>query len=318
VITKSRESAIDEVGWGWTFADFWRAVAPWFGDRTRDRGWALEEKWAAINNLNKDGKDTLLSDWAGWGTNMPAVIFNSMLVEPGAHVIFSNTAFPHGQDFRGIANFYGLYPEHAGLYDIRINTAARLSASFPYVAPASRPNLDSMYTGDYHFVDGGYYDNYGIDSLIGWLGEALNERSVEEKIKDVLILTIHHFNAGNPPTSHVRGWGFQLYAPLSGLLSMWTAAPAKRDANEFTLFADRISKNSGRKVWIVNIAYQGAGSCARAPLSWKLSESQKRCIDDAWETVLAEDAKLHQLSCIDNYLKGDDDPTCQHPVRRLQ
>ena len=323
IIANSRESAIDEVGWGWTFADFWRAATPWFGNRTVDRGWALEEKWAAVNNLSNDGRNTLLSDWAAQGANMPALIFNSMLVEPGTHVIFSNTAFPQPQTTRGIVNFYNLYPEHGRNYDIPINTVVRLSASFPYVAPASRPDLDSMYAGDYHFVDGGYYDNYGIDSLIGWLGEALDDKAGSVNVKDVLILTIRHFNAGNPPTKPVRGWGFQLYAPLSGLLAMWNSAPARRDANEFALFADRISKNPERKVWIVSIGYEGAGACAQAPLSWKLSESQKTCIDDSWKAFVKQDAlekdvTKTQLACLDTYLRGGDDPACQHPSRRLQ
>ena len=37
-------------------------------------------------------------------------------------------------------NFYDLYPGEYLKYDIRVNTAARLSASFPYVAPAARPD----------------------------------------------------------------------------------------------------------------------------------------------------------------------------------
>jgi Patatin-like phospholipase len=326
VITKSKQSAIDEVGWGWTFADFWRAAAPWFGDRTVDRGWALEEKWAAVNNLSKGEEVTLLSDWNPQATDMPALIFNSMLVETGEHVIFSNTDFPNEKDSRGIKNFRRLYPEVPQPYDIRVTTAARLSASFPYVAPASRPNLDSMYTGDYHFVDGGYYDNNGIDSIVGWLGEALEgSDEISKKVKEVLILSIQHFDTAGPRTKIVRGWSFQLYAPVSGLLSMWNAAPAQRDANEFRLFADRMSKNSGRKIWIVNIAYQGNPkyqgkrgypgriNCKKAPLSWKLSGLQQECIDEAWETI---DSK--ELNCIDSYLAGEDDVNCQYPAKSLK
>ncbi len=57
-------------------------------------------------------------------------------------------------------------------------------------------------------------------------------------------------------------------------------------------------------------------STVRAPLSWKLSESEQRCIDDAWETVLSEQSD--ELSCIDSYLSGKDDPKCQHPTKALQ
>jgi predicted acylesterase/phospholipase RssA len=313
IVANARQSALDEIAWGWTFADFWRAVAPWFGDRTVDRGFALEEKWAAVNNL---GTDTFLGDWAGLRAGMPALIFNAMMVEPGRHVVFSTTRFPAAQGVRGIDNFYALDPKRAGQYDLRVTTAARLSASFPFVAPAARPDLDSMYAGDYHYVDGGYYDNYGIDALIGWLDEALRDRSVDGTITDVLILTIRHFKGSVSAKRSVRGWSYQLYAPLSGLLSMWTAAPAQRDANEFGLFAERISKNGVRRVWIASISYDGGKHCAKAPLSWKLSQSQQTCIDDAWQIVEARQSA--ELDCIRAYLDGKDAPTCQYPRKTLQ
>ena len=69
--------------------------------------------------------------------------------------------------------------------DIRIATAARLSASFPYVSPAARPTSDSdsaltdgepgRYTRT-HVVDGGYFDNSGLCALTEWLQEGLTER----------------------------------------------------------------------------------------------------------------------------------------------
>src|SRR5205823_4828980 len=128
----------------------------------------------------------------------------------------------------------------------------------------------------------------GIDSLIGWLAEALSDQQAGPSVKgmsDILILTIRHFNAGTEPKGSVHGWGFQTLAPVAGLLSMWDAAPARRDDNEFRLFADGLRASTNRRIWIVNVPYDGTGDCARAPLSWKLSESQKTCIDQAWSSV---------------------------------
>ena len=67
VIPNSRASAINGVAWGWTYPDFFRSLAPWLVDGTSDRGWALEEKWAAVNKLSTNGRDTYLSDWATRG-----------------------------------------------------------------------------------------------------------------------------------------------------------------------------------------------------------------------------------------------------------
>ena len=87
----------------------------------------------------------MLSDWSADARNgfMPALIINSMLVERGQPVVFSTTRFPRERNDKArIVNFYDLYPGEYLKYDIRVNTAARLSASFPYVAPAARPDLE--------------------------------------------------------------------------------------------------------------------------------------------------------------------------------
>jgi len=321
VAANARASAIDEVAWGWTYPDFYRAIAPWLVDRTTDRGWALEEKWSAVNRLSAGGRDTFLSDWAARGATMPALIFNSMLLERGRHVVFSTTDFPKPGDERGIANFHRVYRDQARQYDIRVTTAARLSASFPFVAPAARPDFLAVKEPDDHYVDGGYYDNFGIDSLIGWLGEALNPNDVPPQIArlpDILVLTIRHFNAGTEPRGSVRGWGFQTFAPIAGLLAMWNAAPAQRDDNEFRLFAGSLrAALPGRCIWIVNVPYRGEGRCAYAPLSWKLSESEKACIDQAWKRFEADPKQ--RVTCIDRYLRGDlSDPECYRPTLTLQ
>jgi hypothetical protein len=277
-------SAIDEVAWGMTGPDVWRAILPLFRPPDLDRGWALEQKWGVVNGLSPEPhcsscgvrekptcvgvntkassapleNDTYLSDWALRGTGVPALIFNSMLVERGQHVVFSTTRFPPKNDPRGIVNFYDLYPDVKQPFDIRVNTAARLSASFPFVAPASRPNLRSPQAGDFHYVDGGYYDNLGIDSLIGWLGSAYaSDDSLESKTPEILILQIRHFNPDAAANGTSRGWGFQLFAPLKGLLSMWNNAPIHRDRNELDLLIQNVALSRKLKIQTVTIPYCG-------------------------------------------------------------
>jgi hypothetical protein len=266
VAENARASAIDEVAWGLTSPDFWRVLIPLFRPHPEiDRGWALEQKWAVINGLSPEPacevcrvrekpacvghnpgtspvpaeEDTYLSDWAARGTEIPALILNSTLVERGQHVVFSTTRFPGPKDPRGIVNFYDLYP-HVGVpFDIRVNTAARLSASFPFVAPASRPNLHTPYVGDFHFVDGGYYDNLGVDALIGWLASAYRgDPALRRDFPEVLVLQIRHFNPKAQAFGRRAGWSFQLFAPLAALLNMWNTAPVNRDRNELDLFSE--------------------------------------------------------------------------------
>ncbi len=192
VVDRSAKSAIDEVAWAWVNPDVARAVVPWFRRQYIDRGWALEERWAAANELRQCGpsptklpdchlvndqqactqKETFLSDWGSLPNNMPALLLNSTVVETGQPLVFSTTDFPRGEQPGGLRNFYELYPELGGK-DISVDTAARLSASFPYVAPAARSNVVSDNLPDLHLVDGGYYDNFGMTSLLAWLHDAI-------------------------------------------------------------------------------------------------------------------------------------------------
>jgi hypothetical protein len=330
-------SAIDEVAWGWTQPDFWRAVVPWFRHRTVDRGWALEEKWISVNGLgtvregprvgtlhaiqriwngtHDDPRDTLLSDWAAKGVEMPALVFNSMLVESGKHVVFSTTNYPRENDPRGLVNFYQLYPDRK--VDVRVATAARLSASFPYVAPASRPDIEPCCQPAYHFVDGGYFDNDGVDSLIGWLLEAMQEDGLgQDQLGDILILQLRHFNSGlkpidpkgvpiefgsKPPASQ-QGWPFQLVAPLDGLLSMWNSSAGSRDRNELEMFKNAYD-DDGHHIWLATAQFKGDDQTC-APLSWKLSRQQQNCVTDSWKGI-ENDANSALLKCVNAYLSRD-------------
>ncbi|HEY3835819.1 MAG TPA: patatin-like phospholipase family protein [Bryobacteraceae bacterium] len=328
VAGRARESAIDEVAWGFTQPDFWRVIAPWFGRRWIDRGWALEEKWTAINHLgprrrtlrervgmgrgssSRDHRaypenDFLLSSMAA-GPGMPALLFNSMLVENGKHVVFSNTAYPRVDDPEAMVNFYDLYPSLGKSFDVRAVTAARMSASFPYVAPAARPDLDGAFEPGFHFVDGGYYDNYGIDALVGWLQDALNDKD-SPPVGDVLLIQIRHFNPANAAGKSMPGWLYQTYAPLSGLLSMWNAAPVNRDKEELDLFKETFEKGAGgRKLVLSTIYYYGTGNCANAPLSWKLSPREQDCIVNVWNNT-KEDPRgnKEEVDKIRTYLNPD-------------
>jgi hypothetical protein len=307
---KARQSAIDEVAWGLTVPDFWRALLPWFRmNRAVDRGWALEKKWAAISNLDDTGDErgTMLSDWseATRAGKMPALIINSMLVESGKPVVFSTTRFPREPRLANrIVNFYDLYPSEYLKYDIRVNTAARLSASFPYVAPASRPDMNGPYTEGLHFVDGGYYDNFGVVSLSAWLDEALAGADVRVQVPDILILQIRHFVPPVNPGGRVEGWGFQTVAPAFALFHMRDYAQDSVALSHLE-FLGKYYGDRNVNVWKTSIDYEGEGNtCSDTPLSWKLDPNQQECIRDSWMDVLRNQGQA--LACVNSYVTGGD------------
>jgi predicted acylesterase/phospholipase RssA len=278
IVQRAEASTLEEIAWGLAYPDFWRNVFPflWLVKKNRDRGNALEEAWEKIDPNLEHG----LSEWRAEvrAGERPAVIFNATIVETGQRLILSTTDFEHGgtSGRDGRRNFYRppIYPER----DLAIATAVRLSASFPYVAPAARACEDGPYKERFHVVDGGYYDNYGVASLLEWLDQALEGWSGPQP--EMLILQIRD---AAPSTANVRarhrGWIYQAGAPLKTLMNVRdTAQPAY---NEFAV-KTLIDKYSCRSAPIRSVVFEFQGK--HPPLSWHMTPQDKERIESVWET----------------------------------
>jgi hypothetical protein len=127
-------------------------------------------------------------------------------------------------------------------------------------------------------VDGGYYDNYGIATLVEWLDEALS--TPDNPIKRVMVIEI--LGAPNDtqamPKSH--GWFYQLPAPIEAMLNVRTAAQFAHNQEESDLLRRVWKTNEGRSVTIEHTTLQFCDP--NPPLSWHLSPKQKGAIADAW------------------------------------
>jgi hypothetical protein len=186
--------------------------------------------------------------------------------------------------------------------DIRVATAARLSATYPYVSPAARPpRTPPLFSpeqqkeyADLHVVDGGYFDNSGLCALTEWLNEALTEREAVWKKagrpaiqnERILLLEIRGFPEQTAPHyKSSRGWFYQLYAPLSTMLGVWTAGQQATNITEL----DLLQKYWGQKgIHIVPIVFQPDISVCKKrkgiiPLSWHLRDQDKQLIEEAWQ-----------------------------------
>ncbi len=268
-------SSLDEIAWGWINPDIRRVFfpVPFFFDQAVDRGWALERSW----EQRIPEKDTMLSDWAVRAAreDFPAFIFNATGIESGRIVTFSTSDFPSGEE-RDRNILLSKQPR-----DLRVSTAARLSASFPYVAPAARADRG----GQEHFVDGGYADNYGVLSLIEWLQQAVAQGGASS-MEDTFIILIRPSADANHRAASSEGWPYQLIAPLNGFLSARETGQLSVARRQLDIFLQKI----GAKCHVVEIAYdpsqlpagKSAADCGHQPLSWKLSRQQAACIDEVW------------------------------------
>jgi|GEM_PF-3578433 len=262
IVSAASASSLGQSVWGLAYPDLRRAWFP-LGIRWlyRDRAEKMELKWAfnAERDMSALGKTLGTASLSEWQRRVaageqPAIIFNATIVETGERLSFSTSParrfFPGQREFvtAGEASDAQLYPGA----DLRITTAARLSASFPAVSPVARPcvaaDRDAV-TGSlwptkevekllvpgahglHHVTDGGYYDNTGLGALTHWLDDGLTELSQRDPAampRSVLVIQIDGFPVVPVPLSTAprmqstlsRGTLSQALAPLAALYNV--------------------------------------------------------------------------------------------------
>jgi hypothetical protein len=292
----SSMTALSAVGWGILYPDFLRTI-PGVGSligaifgHNIDRGWALENQWIK-NWKNPVWSDApKMKDWIDDTRRgmRPAVIFNSTVSETGQRFVIASTNLPASKEDSDLGTtslqFGNAYPK----LNIPISTAARLSASFPWVSPMPRTEKDF-----FHFADGGYYDNSGVLSAGEWL------LAIQDQIKDRKVVLIL-IDATSADRLRLRPWSWQrqFVAPIGTLLSVRTSSQHSRAAFELSLMSDLL-KSKGVTVMSYPLSYPPD---RLAPLSWHLTPEQQRSIGTAWSNpsskLYAERQKLYQvLAC---------------------
>lgn len=277
----AERSSLGEVAWGLAYPDLWRTllpIPPWFRFE-KDRGWALQRAWVR----GWTGADRGLASWLdgvreGW---RPAVAFNATDVEGGRRFISGTFDVPATwESVRSqVMTYHGR--------DIDIATAARLSATFPYVTPvaAAWPEDDHMWRG--HMADGGYYDHFGIVTAVQFLDEVLTRAHAEGQPIHVAVVKIRSSPPPGGEEPKDRQWWYQIAAPLLTLINVRTAG--QRERSEQELRASRRYWNlSGFDVREFDFVFNGK----ETPLSWQLSKAEQSAIAAEWQKNEAELRKL--------------------------
>ena len=293
LVAQAGRSSLGAVGWGLVYPDFWRILLPdWMnpGGAPHDRGWALERRWSGISDV---GDETLCS-WryetlAGW---RPVAFLNATVVETGERLVLSplntNASGDRSKIFCQAGKFHELCPG----YDIKVVTAARLSSTFPYVSPISRPEISEVKYA-YHVADGGYYDNFGVLTALDYL------RVTEERIKaakrKILLIQIRLSGTeaaasakaeAKTPEASKPGYLSIFIGPVTTLMNVRTPSQIARNDQ----FVEELIKDWG-KDQVKTVTFTLGRD---APLSWHLSDSDKDSIAEAWCSEANRD-QLEQL-----------------------
>jgi hypothetical protein len=330
---QSKESSLDEIASALVGTDHLRRVLSW--PARPDRGAALEYSWAS--RLPSGGKYSI-RDWSDRtrafamresdAGPFPAFLFNTTVVETGQPAAFVTTQFP-SRDYRdrfskalkqsavveSINRLFELStedrPESARDVGLQLSTAARLSATFPYVSPAATLDIDG--SKPYHLVDGGYYDNYGLAAVSQWLDDALEQlKPTPQQPLDVAVAIVQGLMQSSEdvlkgdekakrkvkePVIENHGWAWQLVAPPAAFLKTRSFGQWAGGMQTLQLLKEKwaLRNVTIRPILLDYPAAKLAAACRAAPLSWKLSQPQQQCIEDGWEAVVADGAALSEI-----------------------
>jgi predicted acylesterase/phospholipase RssA len=262
VFEPAAASSLDDIAWGFVYPDFLRLFAPFAS--WMDRGHAAEMAWSRFGRVTE-----LLSSWRPdtRAARRPAVLFNATAAENGSRVVLGTTDLQQG--LRGRMDFYDVYAGH----DVPIVTAVRLSASFPYVSPAARAAGPLPVSKTFHFVDGGYYDNFGISSLADWLLEAMPLRA--DRVTRILLVQIRGPIGATDPvaTGRRRGALYQALAPLATVARTRATGQISHNNAELRLLCE-VAR--GRGVTLDTAVFQYPDP--DTPLSWHLTVAEKDAV----------------------------------------
>jgi hypothetical protein len=314
MIEKAGTSSLAATAWGLAYPDFWRGFSlqnpfrPFF-----DRAWAMEQVWR--RTLRPGGTEVpTLKTWRAdvRAGRRPAALFNATIVETGERLVLSPlklNPLPGGcladdsgfDDCVDARTFTQLYEDK----DLPVTTAARLSATFPFVSPITRPRLANSdeVPNPYHVADGGYYDNYGVVSLVEGLRRVLNiygkksgpEASPQPPAppRKILVVEIRASDSKEAKEAKRRaGWAFGTAGPVMTLLNVWGSGQTPRNDLDLQLFTE-VAESRGFEVETVLFPL-----VTDAPLSWHLTESQKQDIERGWDWCAAMPERQGQESKI--------------------
>jgi hypothetical protein len=292
VVEKSVQDGLDAIGWGLVYQDFAGLIGiPWLTrsfSKIKDRGTALEQNWQ-----EKDLDKTTLEDWRKqiFTGQIPISVFNTTLVEDGRRLLFSPMTFARDDNDLTIDS-NTLYQTPDKKYTLKAATAARLSATFPYVSPSARNKDIVGIKRNYHIVDGGYFDNSGVVTAIEWLDDNIDTLINRVNVKKLIFIEIEAFEAKAPPdrVKGTGGWGMAIFGPLQALFNVRDSSLITRNQQEISLLVERYRSelDCGESLMDSKVQYlkiEFPSTKYSQPLSWKLTASQKYALDEAWQGI---------------------------------
>lgn len=237
-------------------------------DRATGLELAFENSWNQLgNNRENPLKQSFYKHWQPQGI-APALVFNSTIVENGKRLVISPFEIVLPTQERIALNESQL--------DLRLSTAAVLSARFPFVTPVGWFQRKSD-GSKLRLADGGYFDNSGIPTALD-IGRALQKVKGYGKSFELIYLAIvdqPQVDSGKPLKSAGMN---EILSPIRALFSAREARSASAiELSTYTL-NDGITDPFKLRFRTLMLEKVNLDQQIRLPLGWQLSTASKEFI----------------------------------------
>jgi hypothetical protein len=192
---------------------------------SKDRGYAMEQELIS----NTEGMlDRKIGDYHNAETNaeVPAMIINSTIVNDGRRLMISPLPIAYlTQPAYGLSDTdtppidaidYGAFFKNQNPYNMRITTALRINATFPFILPVVRmPSVPNM-----NLMDAGLRDNFGMEVATRYLYTMRDW--IAENISGVILLEIRDTREHEVfPSTDMNTLGKMVTSPLFVIQDKW-------------------------------------------------------------------------------------------------
>jgi predicted acylesterase/phospholipase RssA len=172
IFEPATRSSLESIAMGMMTDELYGLLFPMM--RWSDRGERLEQSW--VRRLPLPWGNATLDHWGdlAHAGSAPIVVFNATDAVTGRRVLFDSIPTPFRWSNIGLTsrplNYRELIDEQSvPKTDIKLVSAARASASFPFISPFVRLESTNQQGRGLAIGDGAYVDNEGIVSAIDWI-----------------------------------------------------------------------------------------------------------------------------------------------------
>ena len=244
-------------------------------DRATGLEVAFEKAWDKLSLPNQDNplRQSFYQHWQPQGI-APALVLNTTVVETGNRLAISPFEI-------NLPNKENIAIDEPDL-DLKLSTAAGLSARFPYLTPVGWYQRSD--SSKLRLADGGYFDNSGISTALD-IGRSLQGLEGYGKTFEIVYLSLMDGQFNESPTQ-LKSEG--LNEVLSPVRALFNARESRsRSAVELSTFTVNNEINDPlkngikkpRKYKFRTLFLKKSGDGVKLPLGWLISKRSRDFID---------------------------------------